>query len=277
MPGTRRPGSLRAVSTETFQIPLEVAESYEANFVPQLFAGLAPPLLDAARLRPGQRVLDVCCGTGIVARPAADRIGTTARIVGLDRNAAMLTVARRVRPELEWRQGDAQALPFGDGEFDVVTCQSGLMFVPDAPKAVREMARVLASGGTLAVQLWSAPNRQPGFRPMADAVARHAGPASVELISSYFRLGEPAEFAEMCRAAGLADPATSRNPVTLRAGSIDDYVTTEVESTPLVSQISDEVYGKIRADAHVGLAPYCDDAGRLAIPMEVYFVTARRP
>ena len=264
-------------SADTFQIPLDVAESYEANFVPHLFAGLAGSLLDAAQPHPGQRLLDVCCGTGIVARTAADRIGTTARIVGLDLNDAMLTVARRVRPELEWRQGDAQSLPFGDAEFDVVTCQSGLMFVPDPAQAVREMARVLASGGTLAVQLWSAPDRQPGFQGMADAVARHAGPESVALISTYFSLGDSDEFAGMCVAAGLEGTTTTRMPMTLRAGSIDEYVTAEVESTPLVSQISDEVYGRIRADAHLALASYRDDAGRLAMPMELYLVTARKP
>ncbi len=262
--------------TDTFQVTPEIAEMYEATFVPHLFAGLAQSLVDAARIGPGQQLLDVACGTGIVARTAADLIGSTGRVVGLDLNEAMLTVARRVSPELEWQQGDAADLPFADAEFDVVTCQSGLMFVPDAAAAVAEMARVVAPGGTVAVQLWSAPDRQPGFQPLADSVARHAGPESVNLISTYFRLGDPDKFGKVCASAGLEVTGVIRLTVTLRADSIDEYVTTEVESTPLVEQLSQDAYDKIRADAHAALAQYCDESGALAMPMEVYLVTARK-
>ncbi len=273
----RRPRTLPAMSNDadTFQVTPEIAEMYEASFVPYLFGGLARSLVAAAKIGPGQRLLDVACGTGIVARTAAELIGPTGRVVGLDLNEAMLGVARRVSPELEWRQGDAAELPFGDGEFDVVTCQSGLMFVPDEAGAVTEMARVAAPGGTVAIQLWSAPERQPGFRPLADAVARHAGSESVNLISTYFRLGDPDAFGKVCAAAGLHVTEVNRLPVTLRAGSIDEYVTTEVESTPLVEQLSEDAYDKIRADAHAALAQYCDESGALAMPMEVYLLIAR--
>jgi ubiquinone/menaquinone biosynthesis C-methylase UbiE len=141
-------------NADTFQqVSLEVAEMYEASFVPTLFADLAPHLVTAAAVAPGDRVLDVACGTGIVARVAADRVGEQSRVVGLDLNEAMLTVARRVRPDLEWHQGDAGALPFPDSAFDVAMCQSGLMFVPDPGAALREMARVVAVGGTVAAQV----------------------------------------------------------------------------------------------------------------------------
>jgi ubiquinone/menaquinone biosynthesis C-methylase UbiE len=99
-------------STETFQITAEQAEMYEATFVPAVFADWAPPLVDAAGIQPGQSILDVACGTGIVARTAAASVGSTGRVVGLDLNDAMLGVARRVRPDIEWRQGDAASLPF---------------------------------------------------------------------------------------------------------------------------------------------------------------------
>jgi SAM-dependent methyltransferase len=188
----------------------------------------------------------------------------------------MLTVARRVRPDVDWRQGDAASLPFPDGSFDVVLCQSGLMFVPDVAGAVREMARVAADGGTVGVQVWSALDRQTGIRPLAEAVARHAGRDSVDLISTYFRLGDRDAFTGHFDAAGLHVATVRSMPVTLRAPSIDDYVTTEVESTPLVSRISADVYRRIREDARTGLAPFCDDAGGLALPLEVYLVIARK-
>ncbi len=261
--------------TDTFQISAEVAEMYEAAFVPTLFAGLAPHLVDAGGVTAGSRVLDVACGTGIVARVAAGRVAQPGRVVGLDLNEAMLSVARRVRPDLEWHQGDAVALPFPDGAFDVALCQSGLMFVPDPVAALREMARVITADGTVAVQVWSALERQVGVRPLADAVARYAGPDAVDLIGTYFRLGDPDAFARLCDAAGLRVTGVRTMPVTLRSPSIDDYVTTEVESTPLISRISGETYRRIRADARIGLAPFCDETGALAMPLEVYLVTAR--
>jgi SAM-dependent methyltransferase len=115
-------------AAESFLVPLEVAELYEERFVPALFADWAPAVADVADLAPGQRVLDVACGTGILARTAADRVGELGIVTGVDANPAMLTVAGRVRPDLDWRLGDAQTLPFGDGSFDRVMCQMALMF-----------------------------------------------------------------------------------------------------------------------------------------------------
>lgn len=260
-------------STDTFQISLETAETYEAAFVPSLFAHLAPHLVAAADVTAGDHVLDVACGTGIVARTAAERTG---HVVGLDLNVAMLTVARRVRPDLDWRQGDAAALPFPDGSFDVALCQSGLMFVPDPAVAVSELARVVRSEGRVAVQVWSSLDRQTAIRPLADAVARHAGRDAVDLISTYFRLGDRAAFARRFEQAGLRVTDIRTLPVMVQAPSADDYITTEVESTPLIDRISDEVYRRIRKEAAGGLARYCDGSGVLRLPLEAYLVAARR-
>ena len=131
--------------------------AYERVMVPAVFGPWAKELLDIAVLAPGMRVLDVACGTGIVARLAAPQIGPTGRVVGLDTNEATLGVAR-AQPQptgahAEWRQGDATKLPFPDAEFDTVLCQHGLQYVPDWTAALREMKRVLASGGRLALSI----------------------------------------------------------------------------------------------------------------------------
>jgi ubiquinone/menaquinone biosynthesis C-methylase UbiE len=263
-------------STDTFQISLETAETYEAAFVPSLFAHHAPHLVDAAEVTAGDRVLDIACGTGIVARTAADRTGPTGRVVGLDLNEAMLTVARRIRPDLDWRQGDAASLPFPDDSFDVALCQSGLMFVPDPAAAVGEMARVVRPGGRVAAQVWSSLDRQTAIQPLADAVTRHAGPDAVDLISTYFRLGDREQFTGQFARAGLRVTDVRTLPVTVHAPTVDDYITTEVESTPLIDRISDDVYRRIREEARGGLARYCDESGALALPLEAYLVAARR-
>ncbi len=133
-------------SSESFQITREIAEFYETAFVPAFFAQWAPLLCQAAGVAPGHRVLDVGCGTGIVTRTAADRVAPDGRAVGVDLNDAMLSVARRVRPDIEFRQADAARLPFADESFDAVLSQMALMFFPDRAAAVREMTGPPPSG-----------------------------------------------------------------------------------------------------------------------------------
>lgn len=107
-------------------------------------------------------------------------------------------------------------------------------------------------------------------------VTRHAGPDAAELLGTYFRLGDPDELARLCAVAGLRVTGVRTLPVTVRAPSIDAYVTAEVESTPLIARIDEATYARIRTDARTALAPFADDAGRLSMPMEVYLLTATR-
>ncbi|HEY7072464.1 MAG TPA: methyltransferase domain-containing protein [Acidimicrobiales bacterium] len=257
--------------TETFQIPLEAAEMYEAAFVPAFFAQWAPTLCEAAGVASGRKVLDVATGTGIVARTAADRGAT---VTGVDLNEAMLTVARRARPELDWRQGNAQRLPFGDREFDVVVSQMALMFFPDPAAALAEMARVVVPGGTVAVMVPGALDRQAAFAPFVAMAARHAGPEAVDLLTAYFRAGDLDELAGLMGAAGPAVTEQRRVDGTYRAPSVDAFVTTEVESTPLVERMSAETYQQIREEARTVLAPFTAGDGSVAAPFEANLVVA---
>ena len=118
--------------TETFQLTLEQAKAYDDLFVPALFGQWAPQLVSCARVASGQRVLDVACGTGAVARTAVDGVGPHGQVVGVDLNPAMLEVARASRPDLEWFQGDAEDLPFETDSFDAALCQSALALLPRA-------------------------------------------------------------------------------------------------------------------------------------------------
>jgi len=125
----------------------QVAEDYERLLVPALFGVWAEKMADAARLQPGQAVLDVACGTGTFARAAALRVGTDGAVAGVDINPAMLAVARRLSPRIEWHEGSAEALPYGDDAYDAVVSQFGLMLFQDPPAALRDMMRVLNGGG----------------------------------------------------------------------------------------------------------------------------------
>jgi SAM-dependent methyltransferase len=140
-------------------------EAYERRLVPALFGGWAASLVELAALGPGQRVLDVACGTGIVARLGAAKVGVTGLVIGLDIDPAMISGAREMStgmvPEIGWCEGDAQALPFLDESFEVVLCQQGLQFFSDGVAALEEMHRILAPKGRLAVSVWRGVQHAP--------------------------------------------------------------------------------------------------------------------
>jgi len=261
---------------ETFQIPIEAAEFYEAEFVPAFFAQWAPVLCTAAGVAPGHNVLDVACGTGIVARTAADLVGPIGSVTGLDLNEAMLTVARRVSPDLAWRQGDAGSLPFDHQSFDVVISQMALMFLPDRDQALREMARVTARAGTVGVLVPSELERQAAFASFIDIAARRAGPEAVSLLSSYFVCGGLDRLTALVEGAGLTVTDARVVTGTYRAPSVDAAVATEVESTPLRERISDNVYEQIREDARSALARYTAADGSYSAPFDADLVVAER-
>ena len=151
-------------------------EVYEHALVGPLFAPWVESLLDDVELGPGNRVLDVACGTGIVARIARERLGAGGTVVGLDLNSQMLAVARRVAPAIDWREGDAGALPLRDEEqFDVVLCQQGFQFFPDPAAAARQMRRALAKGGRLGVSTWRSDEEFPLLRQLRGIAERHVG------------------------------------------------------------------------------------------------------
>src|SRR5262245_23622242 len=123
-----------------WQVAERAAELYQRYLVPAVTAPWAADLVARAQLRAGERVLDVACGTGVVARLAAERVGAGGRVVGLDVNAGMLAVARSLEPvpgaAIEWCEASVLEMPFAPATFDVALCQFGLQFFPDRPLAL---------------------------------------------------------------------------------------------------------------------------------------------
>ncbi len=263
-------------ATENFQIPLEVAETYEADFVPAIFAEWAPHLLDLADVGPGDHVLDVACGTGIVARTAAPRVEPDGNVVGVDLNEAMLTVAGRVRPDIDWRQGDVADLPFDDRSFDAVVCQMALMFFPDRKRAVSEMARVATDDGTVAILVPATLEDQPAYGPLVEVAARHAGPEAMSLLGTYWAAGDLDELTDVVESAGLRVVGTRTRTGTARAPSPDDLVATEIEGSPLIDRIDEDTYRRIREDAREALGPFVTADGTLEAPLVCHIVAAQK-
>lgn len=262
--------------TETFQLSLAAAEAYESKFVPAVFAEWAPLVADAAGLTRGQTVLDVACGTGVVAREALRRVGATGRVVAVDVNEAMLAVARRLSLDIDWQPADACRLPFPDSSFDAVLCQAALMFFPDRAGAVREMVRVVQDGGTVTVQVWASLDAQPAYGRFVEIAVRHVGPAAADLLGSYWVSGDLDRLQVLFAEAGLTVTATKTHVGTARFRSLQELVRIEVESTPLIDRITDDIYGAILADACDALAQFETPEGKVEVPIVGHVLTGRR-
>lgn len=261
--------------TETFQITAEQAEAYEALFVPALFAQWAGPLVEVARVKPGQRVLDVACGTGVVARAALDVVGDSGAVTGVDLNPAMLAVAARVRPDLEWRQSDVAALPFESKRFDAVLCQSALFFFPDVPGAVAEMVRVLRPAGVLAVQTYASVEDQPGFLQLERIVAQFAPPDAIQLIETYWSQGDLPALVRTLQDAGLEVVETRTVLGTAMYGSVENLVETEIRGTPLVDRLTEDQIEQIVTESRTRLDRFMTSDG-LAMPIRAHLLAGRR-
>jgi ubiquinone/menaquinone biosynthesis C-methylase UbiE len=155
----------------------DFADIFERLLVPAIFDRYARDLVERARpFGPSDRILDLGCGTGIVARVLRERLGGAARLTGIDINAPMIAKARAVAPEITWQEANACELPFAAGSFDVVLSQQMLQFVPDRKAAVREARRVLAPGGRLIASTWKPRREQPLFEALAHVAEHHLGP-----------------------------------------------------------------------------------------------------
>ena len=182
---------------------------YEHYFVPTIFGPWARVLLKHAAPQPGERVLDLACGTGVVARQVAPLVGSGGSVAALDLRPGMLAVARsRPAPAgavIGWQEGQADALPFADGSFDLVLCQQGLQFFPDRLAALREVRRVLCPGGRVALSIWQALHRQGLFWALIEAEARHLAFLGVtrEQAAAPFSLGDAEEIAALLERAEL--------------------------------------------------------------------------
>ena len=252
------------------------AAAYEQRLVPALFAAWAETLLEAARIRPGQRALDLACGTGVLARAAAARIGPGGSVAALDPNPGMLSVARRIAPEVEWRLGAAEALPYRDRSFDAVLSQFGMMFFEDRAAALREMRRVLAEGGRLALAVFDRPEMPTAQATLEIIYARHAGAGVIEPLRQPYCLADAAALAAEFETAGFPGVAVERRVGTARFASVRDLVLSDVEAWfPLAGIALDAAAVEaLVADAETTFAPHIVAGAALEIPVAALIVTA---
>lgn len=268
-----------------WQVAGNAAETYERALTPAVFAAWAPLVVALGDPRSGERVLDVACGTGVVTRLVAQRVGQTGKVVGLDLNPGMLAVAAATAASepltsasITWQEASATRMPFPDGAFDVAYCQLGLQFFPDRPAALREMHRVLVSGGRLGLMVWRGIEHSPGFDILAAALARHVGSVAAGIMRAPFALAEAEELRELMAAAGFRDITIRPVAGTVRFPSVARFVQDYVAGSPLaghVAKVSDEARAALVGEVGDALRSHLA-GGALAFPIEAHLASARK-
>lgn len=261
--------------TEGWQVSGDAAEVYEQCFVPAIFGRWAPQMVDTVRVAPGDRVLDVGCGTGVLARTAADRVAAESQITGLDLNAGMLAVARRLRPQIDWHQGDATSLPFTDASYDVVMSQFSLMYFPDRTAALKEMMRVLRPAGRLAVAVWGPYERATGYVLLTEITQRRCGQAAADVLTAPFALGDKNMLIDLCKASGINDAVVTLREGIINYPTIEIFVETEVKGSPLEALLDEESYQGLMQEAQERFQQFCK-GGEVIMPMDAFIITATK-
>jgi SAM-dependent methyltransferase len=261
----------------TMEITGTPGEIYEQHVLPATIARWTPELVAVLGVRPGERVLDVACGTGIVTRLLPDRVGPTGRVVGLDVNVGMLAVARTVvaQAPIEWLEGNAMGMPLPDAAFDAVVCQQGLQFVPDTLAALHEMRRVLAPGGRLVLSVWRSVAHAPGFRVLEEALARRIGAEQAALPP--FSLGDGQALRALVRRTGFRDARLRADVKLSRFPSAEHFVRSVVASGPTMVEAlaaqGPDVLDVLVAEVTDATRDYVDDEG-WAAPQASNIITA---
>jgi len=269
---------------ERWQVDDDAAAAYQRFLVPTVTGPWAAVLVERAALLPGERVLDVACGTGAVARLAAERVGTTGHVTALDINARMLEVGQSLPPvagaAIDWREASALAMPLPDAAFDFVTCQLGLQFFPDRPVALREMRRVLSNTGRLALSVYGPIEHNPTTNALSESLDRRVRPGASLVKRTEHALADRDELHALVVAAGFEAVRITTEHITVALESAAEYVRIQLTATPLAALFvdfpaaeRDRMLSEITSDLNAALAPYMRPDG-LVYPQETHIVLA---
>lgn len=262
-----------------FQLSGNAAERYERYAVPYILGPWAPELVERAALEQGERVLDLACGTGVVARLAAPPVGPTGQVIGIDLNDGMLEVARALPttspPAIAWLQASATATELPDASIDVILCQQGLQFFPDKLTALREMHRVLVSGGRIVLSVWKSAG--PYNIAVADALERHIGIEPATKYRASRVVPDAGELHRLFVEAGFHDVKIQPSAMTIRLPEFKVFVLNHLSSSPVaaaVAALTEEKRRSLASQVSEMLHAYAEGDG-VAVPEEVNFAMAR--
>jgi SAM-dependent methyltransferase len=218
----------------------------------------------------------VACGTGVLARAVADRVGSAGSVAGVDVNDGMLAVARRKAPAIAWKQASAEALPFDNDSFDAVVSQFGLMFFADRCAALKEMLRVVRPGGRLAVAVWDSLEHTPGYAAMTDLLQLLFGDQVADALRAPYVLGDRQLLRSLFAETGVPDAQITTQAGIARFPSIQSWVYTDIKGWTLADALDDAQFERLLTEAEQPLRPFVAADGTVAFSAPAHIVTATR-
>ena len=263
------------MDAKTGQVSAAAAERYEEFFVPALFGQWPSRLLDAAGVRRGQVVLDVGCGTGVLARAARERVRPDGAVIGVDPNDGMLAVARRTAPDVRWVEGVAEHLPAEVDAVDRVLCQFAAMFFTDPGLAVAEMGRVLRPDGLALLATWAEIGASPGYDALVALLRRVAGDEPAAALLAPFGIGTEQALHDLV-AGSFEQVRVETWDGVARFPSLTAWVTTEVRAWTLDEMISEAQLDRLLASAPDALGRFCGPDGSVSFPAPAIVACACR-
>ncbi len=257
--------------TKTGQVSEDAARVYEEIWVPSLFEKWAPAIADAANIQDWNTVLDVACGTGLVAMTVNDRIGPGGSVTGVDINAGMLEVAKSKSSQVKWEKSPAESLPYEDSSFDRVLCQFGLTFFEDQQKALREMMRVLRPDGLLVFNVWDKLEENPGFLARTLFWEKVVGDKAWD--HAPYSLGDKEILASLLRSSGISNMNIQTHTRTAQYPSIRDWMEVTAKGWTQDDLFDNETFEQMVLEAQSAFSQFENADGTVSFPTLAHIVT----
>jgi ubiquinone/menaquinone biosynthesis C-methylase UbiE len=253
------------------------ADKYEQDLVPAIFIPWSHSTIAMAEPQKGEYVLDVACGTGVVARNIASYLGPQGKVVGLDSSPEMLATARSLpsssEATIQWIEGFAQHLPFARATFNIALCQAGLQFISDQLAALQEMHRVLKPGGRVVITVFREIQHAPAFAILAETVTSYAAPLMIRSIMTPFTLGDIDAVQKLVEQAGFQRISIREETKEIHFPSAEKFVRGRLLGTYHHDTVDDQMLARAVKETGEALRPY-EVNGELVFPMTGYILLA---
>lgn len=256
---------------ESYQLALAGAQFYEKHFIPSIFAPWANIMVDQLELQSDDRLLDVACGTGIVARTAYAKGDKSLAITGYDLNDGMLQVAKANTEDIHWMQGKAEELPFSNNSFTKSVCQFGIMFFQDPEKALREMERV--STKKVLISIWNEIEANEGYAELLELVEQVGGTASSDVLRSPFSMGNKKGILNLLSNCGLKNYEINTKQKAVLFPSVENWIDCDVKASPIINHITNRQYETLKKEAKTQLKKYIQSNGKVQFKMSAHIIS----
>lgn len=257
----------------SYQLDLDAAKFYETHFVPTIFKNWSEILLDKTPLKFSDKLLDVACGTGIVARQARKRELHIDNIYGIDLNQGMIKVAEELAPGINWVQGSADEMTFENDFFDKVVCQFGLMFFPKKVNALNELNRVRKKDGKIIMGIWNSLEENEAYYDLLELVEEVLDSETAEILKAPFKLGKKEDICELIEQSELTNYNIETVISEIQFPSIKYWIDCDIKASTIANSISDEQYKMLLSRGQNKLSKYIPNEDFVNIKMSAHLVS----